>query len=310
MKFKHFLFIFLSTSLAASQLANCDIQNPLLDARCCTPFGQALQDGTPCGFYYQCQSGSCEYLGKQGKLSKNCDLLNPDRDSECCYLGSEIMDETDCKTNSECKSGVCKQRDEPESTVTPSKPFNPCDPNDPLRDARCCTPSGSIFQDGSQCGNSHQCKSGFCEWTGLTSTPSKSCNVSSLERDSNCCYYSAELKNGTRCGEASYCFAGVCKNSTESLNEVSIPSINLTVSTQLPIEGPNVSRRDIQCSSENKICEDQRIGKVCFDPQNYECVVDSYNRKSRVCHKPDGSCSGLCFDWDTHKCKEGKLMSK
>jgi len=64
-----------------------------------------------------------------------------------------------------------------------------------------------------------------------------------------------------------------------------------------------------KCGGES-CCADGKLGAVCYNANNYNCVADESNGKKTLCGKGLGSCSSVCYDSKNYKCTNGKITQK
>jgi len=64
-----------------------------------------------------------------------------------------------------------------------------------------------------------------------------------------------------------------------------------------------------KCGGES-CCADGKLGAVCYNANNYNCVADESNGKKTLCGKGLGSCSSVCYDFKNYKCTNGKITQK
>ncbi|PRP86957.1 ThiJ/PfpI domain-containing protein [Planoprotostelium fungivorum] len=84
------------------------------------------------------------------------------------------------------------------------------------------------------------------------------------------------------------------------------PAASISTSNPAPSSSSPSTK---SCGANQAMCNDARIGQVCFDQTNYHCVNDPSGGKA-LCHKPDESCGKYCYDINLYTCKNGKLQQK
>jgi 3',5'-cyclic AMP phosphodiesterase CpdA len=63
----------------------------------------------------------------------------------------------------------------------------------------------------------------------------------------------------------------------------------------------------VQCGSENRCCNDVRLGNICYNPTTHSCL--NSGTKSVLCGKNASVCDISCFDPASYKCCSGQLFA-